>query len=371
MGNTTRSISCVLVSGAGLLLVGFEFRHTLMMQTLLGRVVAALVPLILALFIVYAGYWLYASSFDAAGVARVTTWVFTGMAVMALTTAWVIGHQFIRGLPFAHAPFVVVNTTTVGGLVGFVTGVYDVRGKAAAYERATLESEQQKLQFVNSVLRHNVLNSMNVILGKADLLKGQLSTAHHEPLRAIETQGRNIVTHVENVWYYTRVVTDEHVEADFTDVNLSRVLASELEAARGAYPDAEIAGEVPEEVYVVGDRLLAVLVENLLSNAVRRDGEEASRVSVSLDADQETARLVVRDDGPGSPASGVGEPASSGGPRGGDTEVGLALAEVLVQRYDGEIEVDESDLGGAVVTIDLPRARAPATASPGNPGSPS
>lgn len=364
-----RSVYSGLVSGVGLLLVAFELRHIVVMQTALGKFIEAAIPLFLALSLVYAGYWLYTGTFDTCSIAKVVVWVVAGMGILALTTIWIISHQLIRGLPFEHAPYVVVNTATVGGVMGFGTGVYDVRGREAAIERATLESEQQKLQFVNSVLRHNVLNSMSVILGQTDCLREQLPAAHHDALYQIETHGQTIVEHVENVRHYTRVVTDEDTEVNLTAVNLSRILTTELETARTTHPDAVVTGDVPADVYVVADELVAVLVENLIANAVQHNDETTPHVTVSLDVHEEIVQLVVCDTGPGIPAARVEEIFAWGTEetRTEATGTGLALANVLVQRYDGNIELEERDPHGTVVTVEFPRARSQASVSPAVP----
>ncbi len=98
---------------------------------------------------------------------------------------------------------------------------------------------------------------------------------------------------------------------------------------------------------------------NILENAFKY---ARNRVTVSLDHDAnggETAAicLCVADDGPGIPAS-VRERVLRRGER-GDQQlpgqgIGLSVASEIVRLYGGELEIGESDWGGAVIRLRMP-----------------
>ncbi len=115
-----------------------------------------------------------------------------------------------------------------------------------------------------------------------------------------------------------------------------------------------------EAVIVRGNEpQLRRLVQNLLSNAVRH---ASTRVAVTLSENDRNAQLVVSDDGPGIPVDQrsrvferfvrLDEARSA---REGGSGLGLAIALEIVTAHRGTIEIGTSGLGGAAITVTLPR----------------
>ena len=105
---------------------------------------------------------------------------------------------------------------------------------------------------------------------------------------------------------------------------------------------------------------LETIVANLLSNAFKFT-PTGGTVTLCLTADAESARVVVRDTGPGIPADeqkrifdrfhrAHGEATGTG--------IGLALAQGLTERHGGRITVDSAPGDGATFTVRLPRGTA-------------
>ena len=112
-------------------------------------------------------------------------------------------------------------------------------------------------------------------------------------------------------------------------------------------------------VRVLGDAAqLRRVVRNLVDNAIRHANEV---VALELDADDEFARLQVRDDGPGIPAEDrerVFERFTrlddARARDAGGTGLGLAIVRQIVDRHGGRVEVDDALEGDAIVTVKLP-----------------
>jgi two-component system, OmpR family, sensor histidine kinase CiaH len=123
----------------------------------------------------------------------------------------------------------------------------------------------------------------------------------------------------------------------------------------------------PEPAVVVGDPVrLRQLVRILVDNAIRHSpagGEVVIRVRPAGGS----ASLEIADQGPGVAAEDMPRVferfwRAPGAPSGG-TGLGLAIAKWIVDRHDGRIAVGNGAQGGAVFSVDLPRAEAAAPSS--------
>ncbi|WP_254545371.1 sensor histidine kinase [Halomarina pelagica] len=364
MSDRTRPLSVdrvgpAVISGIGLILAVVELEHVVKMDTPLGVVLEAGFPLALACALTYAGVWLGRNRFGREETLRVIAWFAVGTVGMLLVTAWVIVHQLIRGVPFHHTAFVLTNTAIVGGIGGFVVGAYDARSerrrRALADERRNLARERERTAFLNHLLRHNVLNAMNVVLGRADSLSSHVDDDGRDHLGSITRCSEDVVTLVQNVSTITRVVSEER-ETALESVDLSETLERGVENLRLAYDEAEVVARVPPGIEVWADGLLSEVFENLLLNAVQHN-DDSPRVTVtaSVAEDGGSAVVSIADDGPGIPddakrklfRASHAELSRSG------HGVGLVITRVLVRRYGGDIRVEDNEPTGTVFHVEL------------------
>jgi two-component system OmpR family sensor kinase len=106
-----------------------------------------------------------------------------------------------------------------------------------------------------------------------------------------------------------------------------------------------------------GDEL-AHAVSNLVDNAARY---AASLVRITLPCYEDTARIIVDDDGPGIPLADRERvfqrftrlDDSRAGPQGG-SGLGLAVVRAIISRHHGQIRIDDSPLGGARFVAEFP-----------------
>lgn len=238
----------------------------------------------------------------------------------------------------------------VGAATGSVVGISEARTitreREAARERsaATAAAEQrEKLRFLNNLLRHHVLNGLQIIQGNAEMLR-----VEHDPECAdtIIERSDAIAELVRNV---RTLVAADTIDPKREPIDLTALLRRELTAIEELHPDAVIEADIPEGLQVLAGRFLQAVFENLLCNAAEHNDATTPKMTVEAERLGEQVRVCIADNGPGiEDVTDAFEPGDSG-TRG----VGLHLVRRLITRYDGEISVESGD-SGTIVEVALP-----------------
>lgn len=233
------------------------------------------------------------------------------------------------------------------GLIYFLVHSYQ-----RAHDRDTEEIERARdsFAFLNKLLRHHVLNRMNVVVG----LLRQLSVAGEEDeerLARIADQSEAVVDLVQQVRTLAHTLEGD-VDPERTD--LAGLLRERIRAFEERFEGVEVEADLPEGVPVDADDALALAFDELLQNAVEHHETGLPRVRVALQADGGTATVRVADDGPGIPDDRK-EEAFARGVRGNEG-IGLYLAWTVVERHGGDVDVYDNDPRGTVVEVELPVA---------------
>jgi signal transduction histidine kinase len=222
----------------------------------------------------------------------------------------------------------------------------------------TLQNQNENLELLNRVVRHDIANDISVILGHAQALKAEIDD--DELAGRFDTLIKNS-KHVMDLTKTLRVLMKTMLadERYLEPVDLTATLAREIDHARTVSSDAVVTG--PEELpdlTVRADTLLGVVLRNLLTNAVYHN--DASTPTVSVTVDHSTDDVVVRiaDNGRGVADERKDEIFGRGekGLESAGTGVGLYLVETLVTEYGGEVWVEDNDPCGSVFNVRLQRA---------------
>ncbi|UWG48412.1 Signal transduction histidine kinase, contains PAS domain [Halanaeroarchaeum sp. HSR-CO] len=220
-----------------------------------------------------------------------------------------------------------------------------------------VERQRDALSVLNQMVRHDIRNDMQLVLGYAQQLADSVD---QDGADALET----VIDSTEEAIELTteaRELTDLLLEADSNigSIRINDVVEDELAAARNAHPDSIIDYRRPEtDLTVTGDKMFSSVIRNLVSNAIRHNDAETPRVSVSLTHNGGSAFLSVADNGPGIPdeqTPDIFERGSMGDESRG-TGIGLYLVSMIVDRYGGDVHVTDSESGGAEFVVELPIA---------------
>ncbi|MGH7313815.1 MAG: GAF domain-containing protein [Candidatus Rokuibacteriota bacterium] len=240
-------------------------------------------------------------------------------------------------------------------------------GERRRTEDALRQSE--KLATMGQLLAgvaHELNNPLTVISGYAGMLKATLTGTTLEPSATqIEQASHRCSRIVRNFLALARKHPPERRR-----VALNRVVAEALELL--AYPfgldnveaELDLAADMPE-LWADGHQLQQVVV-NVLTNAHQAMRETQVRrltITTRYDRTRSLVSLQVEDTGPGIPAevqARIFEPFFTTKPLGHGTGLGLSLCLGIVESHGGTMSVDGRPGRGAVLTVELPVAQAPA-----------
>ncbi|MFB6303214.1 MAG: MEDS domain-containing protein [Haloferacaceae archaeon] len=239
--------------------------------------------------------------------------------------------------------------TQLGEIVGLTI--------AAIEREEELEHERERLELINRLLRHNLLNGLNLVGARLEMLDGRVDFEVRDHLETARNRTDEMVDLIETLRALTGGLIDDEYELE--PIDLGRVLGDELDRTRETYDDAvfEVRADLDSVPAVLADDLLEVVFENLLVNAVRHNDKTVPRVAVDVETGEKSVTVHVRDNGPGVPAQMqdlIFEEGQKGFESPG-TGFGLHLVREIVNVYGGDITVGDNDPEGAVFSITLPR----------------
>ncbi len=218
----------------------------------------------------------------------------------------------------------------------------------------TLARRRVEVAVLNRVLRHNLRNAMTVVTGNADYLADHVEDDRLADVAVrIRDRSESLLALAERARTVESTLRGDGRAPPPRPV--ADVVEETVAGLREEYPGATITVErTPPDVAVPGGDLVAVAVDELVTNAVAHGG---GTVRIATDADEESVSLTVADDGSGMPAverrileeSFVETPTEHG------SGLGLWIVTWIVDRLDGDVSVDVD--GGTTVTVRLPLAK--------------
>ncbi len=230
---------------------------------------------------------------------------------------------------------------------------------------ATMNAMLERLERANQLQHRFVADASHELRTPLTRMRAQLELDERHPARADAATTRRSVLH--DVATLQRLIDDllllarGDAGATATDhlVDLDDVVLEEADAIGGVDVRQVSAAQVR------GDpAALRRAVRNLLDNAHRH---AASMVAVTLGEDGGRARLVVDDDGTGIPPDRRTEVFErftrlddARTPVDGRSGLGLSIVRAVVVQHGGTVDIGDSPLGGARVTVVLPTASASA-----------
>lgn len=215
---------------------------------------------------------------------------------------------------------------------------------------------EQALSVFNRVLRHNIRNDMNVIIGRASMLEDAMASGDEQAhLARILDTARGLTELGEKARTFGQL--DER-DPDADSVEIGPLIDRVIESLAEAHPDARITVRGDADAVAAVEPTLDVAIRELLENAIKHATTDAPTVAVDIDSDGDDVTVRVADEGPGLPEQdravlegGSETPLDHG------SGLGLWLANWVVTAAGGSISVPEAGPDGSVVALSLPADR--------------
>jgi PAS domain S-box-containing protein len=220
-------------------------------------------------------------------------------------------------------------------------------------------ARERRLRLLSRIIRHNLRNKTNVLMGYADRIRQAVEDEALE--REIETI-LDITTEVGGLSDSVKQI-EEIAEPDATErspTDLRAVARSLVADAQETYPNASFSVTAPASVWVIADKGIRYAIEHAIRNAVEHNDRETPSVMVSVESGGEDGHGVVRvaDNGPPIPDTEtevLQEDVETSSTYHG-TGVGLWVIQWCVESLGGELTFEENAPRGNIVSISLPKA---------------
>lgn len=218
---------------------------------------------------------------------------------------------------------------------------------------------KRRLRILNRVLRHNLRNDMNVIMGYADEIA---EAVEDDDLRSEAETIESIATSVASLSDSTSQI-ESLIDIEPTSrepLDVSAFVEATVETIRDEYTEAEITVERPSHAWVSATRELRFVLEHALDNAVVHSHSASPTVEVTVQAAPGTEDVLVEvaDDGPGIPQMEIDslETPEETTSLSHGSGLGLWVMKWGVESLGGDLTFAENDPTGTVVQIRLPEA---------------
>ncbi|WP_246987715.1 PAS domain S-box protein [Halorientalis marina] len=238
-----------------------------------------------------------------------------------------------------------------------------VAGAGITRDISDRERREQRLQVLDRILRHNLRNDLNAVLGNAELLERRFRQHDDEYgvdiARSIQGQTDRLVEMSREIRAIQHAL--ERDRMDRPELDAVALVERVVAPFRAAESDVTIELDLPEQARVEGNEALELAVSNLVENAIEHNDRPEPEIEVGLrerDSDRgDWYELFVADDGPGIPE---GEQVAlqtdaEVTPLKHGTGIGLWAVAWIVSSFDGTVDISDRDPRGTVVTLGLRR----------------
>ncbi|MFD1589030.1 PAS domain S-box protein [Halorientalis brevis] len=229
---------------------------------------------------------------------------------------------------------------------------------------------KRRLDVLDTVLRHNLRNDMNVIIGYAELLADRLDD--RELLSAVERirrKARDLIRIGDEIRTLQNTIEREESDRERSTIDAAPIIDRVVERYQADAPQATLRAEHPEELRVTGDSTLQRALADLIENALEHSDRPDPTVTVSVETDCAPPRSAASDDAEA--ADWVAIRVADDGPGipdyerrliNGDEDItplkhgsglGLWVVSWITESFGGDVTIESNQPRGSIVTLRL------------------
>ena len=270
---------------------------------------------------------------------------------MALRQRMLQGERMVdvevkKRLPDGTMKVISISTAPIidqGGKIGSIIVVAsDITERKHMEER--LIQLNEVLRLINGILRHDTLNELTVLNGSLEMFK--------------RTQSEKFLTGATRAVNRSMEMIKRMKELEKIALSGGPLKTIDLaKVAEGVCKGYMIDFRVEGTCLVLADDALGSAIDNIVRNATIHG--KADRIEIQIESQDGKCSMRIADNGIGIPddlKQKVFQEGFSHGVNGG-TGLGLYLVSKAVERYGGEVWVEDSIPHGATFVISLPEAR--------------
>lgn len=308
-----------------------------------GHVAHVSLSTVLAFGVVAVGAYLARCPVDTDSIHHATAWTIGGALAMAAAGAWTLGMHAVTA---ETARSIIGFDLIAGGLSGSLVGAMYAHSRHRATQ---LANERERISFLNYLLRHNVLNGVQVVNAQTETLKERVPDEAEPRVDVIESWTTGLGDLVGRIREFLDVRTGNR---ELEPIEIRPVLDTEVSKVEGAFgATVTTTGSNPE---VRADDGLHQVFECLLVDAVERSESPEPRIDVATSQRGSSVRIEIASPDPIASTDGGEdfEPDTDGDPA-GDLGFGRYLVATLVDYYGGTVDTGSQD-SNVLYTIELP-----------------
>ncbi len=297
--------------------------------------------------LIFSGIWLYSTNFRNDSIYKITSWVLFGVIfVLGVSILNILFQQKLDGT-ILFDEIVMMNNSSAGGFISLLVGLYHANSSEKAEK---VEKEKKENELLHSLLTHDLRNKLQIMNGKLHLIKENtdLDKKQRKAIdESIET-GEKVIELSKKV---RKTVKSSTKKESYKVSKIKDLIKKEIKEIKDQDVEVFFADNASNSE-VIGGPILKEIISNLLENALKHSGCE--KIVFTLDENEDELIICVEDDGKGVPNNKKREIFELGYTEtGASAGFGLFLIKKVLNRFNGRIEVEDSDLGGAKFEIFL------------------
>lgn len=260
--------------------------------------------------------------------------------------------------------------------------------REATKREEELAERTSQLEFLHSLLRHDVQNGMMVIRSRGEVLADRLDGEREQYANTIVARADDISDQIDRMRTTLDTLTGGKRTRHRTD--LAEVLTDRVEALRRSNPEASVELDIDaetttdadgdgdrddgdddaagdrdaDELVIMADEMVDDVFDNVLRNAIAHNDEDVPRIEVTARTDDDTVRVEVADNGPGIPEMHRdsvfrrGVTAAADADHESGSGFGLFFVDTMVTAYEGSVWIEDNEPTGTRVVFEFPTATA-------------